>query len=101
LVIIFLILIFLISASGFGSASLALITDVTKEGSRGREMGFTQALMSTGSILGTTIGGYVIEEFGPLGVMVFCFGLSLIAVVIIVQFLYETSGFYHFTHKLM
>jgi MFS family permease len=101
LLIVLLILIFLLSASAFGSASLALITDVTKEGNRGREMGFTQALMSTGSILGTIVGGAVIEIYGPVGVMVFCFGLSIIAVVIIVQFLYETSGFYYFTHKLM
>ncbi len=101
LLIILLLLIFLISASGFGSASLALITDVTKEGNRGREMGFTSALMSTGSILGTVGGGYIFETFGSLGVMTFCIGLSLLAVVIIVQFLYETSGFYHFTHKLM
>ena len=101
LVILIMIFIFLICASGFGSSSLALITDVTKEGSRGREMGFTQAIMSTGSILGTILGGGIFETFGSLGVMAFCFMLSIIAVVIIVQFLYETSGFYHFTHKLM
>ncbi len=101
LMIILLILICLICASGFGSSSLALITDVTKEGNRGREMGFTSALMSTGSILGTVVGGTLFEYYGSLGVMTFCLGLSLIAVVIIVQFLYETSGFYHFTHKLM
>ena len=101
LVIILMILVFLLSASGFGSASLALITDVTKEGTRGREMGFTSALMSTGSIFGTIFGGAIFEGFGSVGVMTFCFGLSIIAVVIIVQFLYETSGFYHFTHKLM
>ncbi|MHA1946660.1 MAG: MFS transporter [Candidatus Hodarchaeales archaeon] len=101
LLIVLLIFILLLSASAFGSASLALITDVTKEGNRGREMGFTQALMSTGSILGTVIGGAVFNFYGPLGVMAFCFGLSIIAVVIIVQFLYETSGFYYFTHKLM
>ena len=101
LIIVLLILVLLLSASAFGSSSLALITDVTKEGSRGREMGFTQALMSTGAILGTIIGGTIFEVYGPLGVMVFCFGLSIIAVVIIVQFLYETSGFYYFTHKLM
>ncbi|MHA2239698.1 MAG: MFS transporter [Candidatus Hodarchaeales archaeon] len=90
LVIILMILVFLISASGFGSASLALITDVTKEGTRGREMGFTSALMSTGSIFGTIFGGAIFGQFGSVGVMTF-----------IVQFLYETSGFYHFTHKLM
>ena len=101
LMIILLLLICLICASGFGSSSLALITDVTKEGNRGREMGFTSALMSTGSILGTVVGGTLFEYWGSLGVMTFCLGLSLIAVVIIVQFLYETSGFYHFTHKLM
>jgi MFS family permease len=101
LVIIFILLLCLISASGFGASSLALITDVTKEGNRGREMGFTSALMSTGSILGTVGGGYIFETFGSLGVITFCLGLSLLAVVIIVQFLYETSGFYHFTHKLM
>ncbi|MHA1977394.1 MAG: MFS transporter [Candidatus Hodarchaeales archaeon] len=100
-IIILLLLICLICASGFGSSSLALITDVTKEGNRGREMGFTSALMSTGSILGTVVGGTLFEYWGSLGVMTFCLGLSLIAVVIIVQFLYETSGFYHFTHKLM
>jgi MFS family permease len=101
LVIILMILVFLLSASGFGSASLALITDVTKEGNRGREMGFTSALMSTGSIFGTIFGGAIFGAFGSVGVMTFCFGLSIIAVIIIVQFLYETSGFYHFTHKLM
>ncbi|MHA1513786.1 MAG: MFS transporter [Candidatus Hodarchaeales archaeon] len=101
ILIVLLTLILLLSASAFGSASLALITDVTKEGNRGREMGFTQALMSTGSIAGTIIGGTVFEYGGPLAVMAFCFGLSVIAVVIIVQFLYETSGFYYFTHKLM
>jgi MFS family permease len=101
MIIVLTLLILLLSAACFASSSLALITDVTAEGSRGREMGFTQAIMATGSILGTTFGGTLFESSGTLGVMTFCFGLSLIAVIIILQFLYETSGFYHFTHKLV
>jgi MFS family permease len=101
LLIIICVVIFLICAACFTSSSLGMITDVTKEGHRGREMGFTQAIMSTGSILGASFGATFLSVGGPLGVMSFCFGLSLIAVIIIIQFLYETSGFYHFTHKLV
>ena len=101
LLIVILLVIFLLCASCFTSSSLGMITDVTKEGSRGREMGFTQAIMSTGSILGASFGAAFLTAGGPLGVMTFCFGLSLIAVIIIILFLYETSGFYHFTHKLV
>jgi MHS family proline/betaine transporter-like MFS transporter len=101
LLIVFPLLIFLLSASCFASSSLGLISDVTEEGSRGREMGLTQAITSSGSIIGTIIGGWFFGISGILGVMTFCFGLSLIAIVVIFQFLYETSGFYHFTHKLV
>lgn len=101
LFIVILLVIFLLCASCFTSSSLGMITDVTKEDSRGREMGFTQAIMSTGSILGASFGAAFLSAGGPLGVMTFCFGLSLIAVIIIILFLYETSGFYHFTHKLV
>ncbi len=100
LLIVICIVLFLICAACFTSSSLGMITDVTKEGNRGREMGFTQAVMSSGSILGASFGAPILSVGGPLGVMSFCFGLSLIAVIIIIQFLYETSGFYHFTHKL-
>ncbi|MHA1228148.1 MAG: MFS transporter [Candidatus Hodarchaeales archaeon] len=99
--IILMLLIFLLSAGCFASSSLGLISDVTKEEHRGREMGFTQAIMSTGSILGSIVGGTIFGIGGSLSVLTFCFGLSIIAVVIIIQFLYETSGFYHFTHKLV
>jgi MFS family permease len=49
------LLIFLLSASCFASSSLGLISDVTEEGSRGREMGLTQAITSSGSIIGTLV----------------------------------------------
>ncbi|NHJ03117.1 MAG: MFS transporter [Candidatus Heimdallarchaeota archaeon] len=101
LVIVLMILVFLLCTSCFASSSLGMISDVTQEASRGREMGFTQALMSTGSILGTLIGGTLFQSSGTLAVMTFCFGLSLLASIIIIQFLYETSGFYHFTHRLV
>ncbi len=101
ILLVVLLIICLLCTACFTSSSLGLITDVTKEGNRGREMGFTQAIMSTGSILGVTIGGTLLDIGGSLAVMYFCFGFSLIAIIIIVQFLYETSGFYHFTHKLV
>ena len=101
LIIIIMVIIFLLSAGCFASSSLGMISDVTKEENRGREMGFTQSIMSTGSILGSISGAYVLDLGGALGVLAFCFGLSVTAVVIILQFLYETSGFYHFTHKLV
>ncbi|MHA2307065.1 MAG: MFS transporter, partial [Candidatus Hodarchaeales archaeon] len=101
ILLVVLLIVCLLCTACFTSSSLGLITDVTKEGNRGREMGFTQAIMSTGSILGVTIGGAMFDLGGPLAVMYFCFGFSLIAIIIIVQFLYETSGFYHFTHKLV
>ncbi len=101
LVIIIMMFIFLLSAGCFASSSLGMISDVTKEENRGREMGFTQSIMSTGSILGSISGAYFLNLGGALGVVAFCFGLSVTAVVIILQFLYETSGFYHFTHKLV
>ncbi|MHA1974116.1 MAG: MFS transporter [Candidatus Hodarchaeales archaeon] len=101
ILIILMVLVFLLSAGCFASSSLGLISDVTKEEHRGREMGFTQAIMSTGSILGSIVGGTIFGIGGSLSVLTFCFGLSIIAVVIIIQFLYETSGFYHFTHKLV
>jgi MFS family permease len=98
-----MILVFGLSASSFASAALGLISDVTKSEHRGREMGFTQSLMAMGNIMGAIVGGYFVG-LGPVGIIglfTFCFGLSVIAVVIIVLFLYETSGFYHFTHKLV
>lgn len=99
--IILILLVSLLSASCFASSSLGLITDVTEEGRRGREMGLTQAITATGSILGTLVGGWFFGFQGILGVMTLCFGLSIIAVIIILLFLYETSGFYGFVHRLM
>jgi len=101
LLIVFFLAVFLLSASCFASSSLGLITDVTEEGNRGREMGMTQAITSSGNIIGVSVGGWFFGLYGILGVMTFCFGLSLLAVIIILQFLYETSGFYHFAHKLV
>lgn len=101
--IVIMIAVFGLTASCFASAALGLISDVTKSEHRGREMGFTQSLMATGNIMGAIVGGYFVG-LGPggiIGLFSFCFGLSLIAIVIIVLFLYETSGFYHFTHKLV
>lgn len=101
--VVLMIIIYGLSASCFISAALGLVSDVTKSGQRGREMGFTQSLMAMGNIMGAIIGGYFVG-LGPegiIGLFTFCFGLSLIAIVIIVLFLYETSGFYHFTHKLV
>jgi MFS family permease len=99
--IILSLVVFLLCAACFASSSLGLITDVTEEGGRGREMGLTQAITASGSILGTVVGGWFWGVQGLLGVLTFCFGLSMIAVVIIMLFIYETSGFYHFAHKLM
>ncbi|MFX1505395.1 MAG: MFS transporter [Promethearchaeota archaeon] len=103
ILLVLMIAIFGLSASGFASAALGLISDVAKSEHRGREMGFTQSLMAMGNIIGASIGGYFVGlgPAGIIGLFLFCFGLSLIAVVIIVLFLYETSGFYHFTHKLV
>ncbi|MFX0185637.1 MAG: MFS transporter [Candidatus Hodarchaeota archaeon] len=101
LIIVLVLGIFLLSASCFASSSLALISDVTEEGNRGREMGMTQALTASGNIIGVSVGGWFFGFFGLLGVMTFCFGLSLLAVIIILQFIYETSGFYHFAYKLV
>ncbi|MFX0125615.1 MAG: MFS transporter [Candidatus Hodarchaeota archaeon] len=103
LLVVLMISVYGLSASCFISAALGLVSDVTKSGHRGREMGFTQSIMASGNIMGAIIGGYFVG-LGPegiIGLFGFCFGLSLIAVVIIVLFLYETSGFYHFTHKLV
>ncbi|MFX0206362.1 MAG: MFS transporter [Candidatus Hodarchaeota archaeon] len=101
--LVLMIAIFGLSASGFASAALGLISDVAKSEHRGREMGFIQSLMAMGNIIGASIGGFFLGlgPAGIIGLFLFCFGLSLIAVVIIVLFLYETSGFYHFTHKLV
>ncbi|MFX1537436.1 MAG: MFS transporter, partial [Promethearchaeota archaeon] len=103
LLVILMIIVYGLSASCFISAALGLVSDVTKSGQRGREMGFTQSIMASGNIIGAIIGGYFVS-LGPegiIGLLSFCFGLSLIAIIIIVLFLYETSGFYHFTHKLV
>ncbi len=103
IIIVLMIVIFGLSASCFASAALGLISDVTKSEHRGREMGLIQSLMAMGNIIGAIVGGYFVS-LGPegiIGLFTFCFGLSLIAIVIIVLFLYETSGFYHFTHKLV
>ncbi|UCE14916.1 MAG: MFS transporter [Candidatus Heimdallarchaeota archaeon] len=101
--VLLMIAVFGLSASCFASAALGLVSDVTKSEHRGREMGLTQSLGAMGNIIGAIVGGYYIG-LGPegiIGLFTFCFGLSLIAIVIIVLFLYETSGFYHFTHKLV
>ena len=103
ILLVLMVAIFGLSASGFASAALGLISDVAKTEHRGREMGFTQSLMAMGNIIGASIGGYFVA-LGPegiIGLFTFCFGLNVIAVVIIVLFLYETSGFYHFAHKLV
>ena len=101
--VVLMIIVYGLSATCFISAALGLVSDVTKSGQRGREMGFTQSIMATGNIMGAVVGGYFVGlgPAGIIGLFLFCFGLSLIAVVIIVLFLYETSGFYHFTHKLV
>ena len=98
-----MIAVFAFSASCFASSSLGLISDVTKTEHRGREMGLIQAIMATGNIIGAVVGAYFIGlgEEGMIGVFTFSFILSLIAVIIIIYYLYETSGFYHFTHKLV
>lgn len=103
ILVVIMIAVFGLSASCFASAALGLISDVAKSEHRGREMGLTQSLMATGNIIGAIVGGYFLG-LGPegiIGLFTFCFGLSLIAILIIVLFLYETSGFYHFTHKLV
>ncbi len=100
-IIVIVLLILVICASSFTSAALGLISDVTKSEHRGREMGLTQSLMAMGSIIGANVGGFFIGVGGVLAVVTFCFTLSLIAIVIIINYLYETSGFYHFTHKLV
>ena len=61
-VIIIAIILLLCSAS-FGAVSLGLISDVVKADSRGREMGMTQALMTSGTVIGTVIGGGLYEAF--------------------------------------
>ncbi len=101
--VVVMITVFAISASCFASSSLGLISDVTKTEHRGREMGLIQAIMATGNIIGAIVGGYFVGlgTDGIIGVFSFSLILSLIAVVIIVHYLYETSGFYHFTHKLV
>ena len=98
-----MIIVFALSASCFASSSLGLISDVTKAEHRGREMGLTQAIMATGNIMGAIIGAYFVGlgSEGIIGVFTFSFVLSLIAVIIIIYYLYETSGFYHFAHKLV
>ena len=103
LILVVMVVISALSASCFASSSLGLISDVTKSEHRGREMGLTQALMATGNIIGVIVGGYFVGlgNDGIIGVFSFSLILSLIAVVIIVHYLYETSGFYHFTHKLV
>ena len=101
LIIVIMLFILILSASSFASAALGLISDVTKSEHRGREMGLTQSLMATGSIIGANVGGFFIGVGGVLAVVTFCFTLSLIAIIIIIHYLYETSGFYHFTHKLV
>ncbi len=101
ILIILMILISALSASCFPPSALGLISDVAKSEHRGREMGLTQSLSATGNIIGAIAGGYFIGLGQVIGVMTFCFALSLIALVIIIHYLYETSGFYHFTHKLV
>jgi MFS family permease len=80
---------------------LGFIADVVKEGSRGREMGMTQALMTTGTVAGTVIGGAIKTIGGGLGILSFCFVLSLVAALVIILFIYETSAFYRFVHTSM
>jgi MFS family permease len=101
--VVIMIALFALSASCFASSSLGLISDVTKSEHRGREMGLTQAISATGNIIGAIVGAYFVGlgTKGIIGVFTFSFVLSLIAVIIIIYYLYETSGFYHFAHKLV
>lgn len=101
LIIVLMIIVFLLCAACFGAVSLGFISDVVKEESRGREMGMTQALMTTGTVVGTVVGGAIIEFGGGVGILSFCFILSSIAALVIILFIYETSAFYRFVHTSM
>jgi MFS family permease len=72
-------------ASSFTSSSLGMLTDVTKENERGKAMGIIQTLLSSGSMIGILLGGFALEYFNVLGVLVLCFGFAMLITIIVLS----------------
>ncbi len=96
LVLVLVLAMLMLLAAAFVSVSMAFIVDLSPESERGRNMGLVQSLLSLGTILGTLAGGFVVDLYGILGILVFSFILSLICVVLIMKFIIDSLIFYQF-----
>jgi hypothetical protein len=63
--------IFALMAGAFGPAALAGLTDVAQEDKRGTTMGLYSVVISSSMIVGPVATGYLVDNYGGFGVMVF------------------------------
>jgi MFS transporter, DHA1 family, multidrug resistance protein len=63
--------IFALMAGAFGPAALAGLTDVSQSDKRGTTMGLYSVVISSSMIVGPIVTGYLVDNYGGFGVMVF------------------------------
>jgi MFS family permease len=63
--------IFALMAGAFGPAALAGLTDVSQSDKRGTTMGLYSVVISSSMIVGPVTTGYLVDNYGGFGVMVF------------------------------
>ncbi len=63
--------VFALMAGAFGPAALAGLTDVAQEDKRGTTMGLYSVVISSSMIVGPITTGYLVDNYGGFGVMVF------------------------------
>lgn len=92
ILLIFLVVI-LLGAAAFPSASMGLLTDVTDEDERGQGMGLYSSLSAVGNIIGIAMGGLFFGLFKIQGLMALCLFFALVSAMVVMKFLIETTTF--------
>ncbi|CAH0122040.1 MULTISPECIES: MFS transporter [unclassified Paenibacillus] len=78
-----------IAAAATWTAALALVADLFPQASRGKVMGFALTGISTGSLLGAPVGGWLFEAGGHMTPFVTAAGLTLLNFVLVLFLLQE------------
>ena len=94
-----ILMLLVLCAATFPSSAMGFLADVTKPGQRGKDMGLIQSLLAIGNILGITLGGFALSEFGILGILTLCFFLAAVSTLIIVLLITETTSFSYLSIK--
>ncbi|MFQ5976940.1 MAG: MFS transporter [Candidatus Heimdallarchaeota archaeon] len=93
----YILLIFLIAvllgAAAFPACSMGFLTDVTDEDERGQGMGLYSSLQAVGNIFGIVLGGFFRGQYGVQGFIAFSLFLGIIAAIVLIKFLIETTTF--------